>query len=104
MADHGTTAKTDQLKASFGKFFDLKEMVATVMAETDHINDLNLSVGGSDEIGKQYHSQVDEGTKNLTDLILKIHTTMAAVGENGEALADTLDQADEHAGSIAKGF
>ncbi|WP_030059501.1 MULTISPECIES: hypothetical protein [Streptomyces] len=102
MGDHGTTAKTDQLKTSFGKFFDLKEMVAKVNKEAEHINDLNLTVGGSDEIGKQYHSQVDEGTRNLTDLLLKIHSTMAAVGENGEALADTLDKANDHAGEIAK--
>ncbi|MFC5666684.1 hypothetical protein ACFP3U_27420 [Kitasatospora misakiensis] len=104
MADHGTTAKTAGLKKSFSEFFELKDLVGRVKEDADIINRLNLKVGGHDEIGKQYHTQVDEGTKNLHDLIAKIGSTMLSVGENGEVLADTLDRADDDSHTIANGF
>ncbi|SOB82719.1 hypothetical protein [Streptomyces sp. 1331.2] len=102
MADQGVTAKTSMLKRSFAEFFELRDMVDKISLEAKHINDMNLTVGGNDEIGKQYHKQVDEGTKNLTDLLRTIHATMLSVGENGEVLAATLDNANDQAGAIAK--
>ncbi|MGV9263228.1 hypothetical protein ACWDRR_01030 [Kitasatospora sp. NPDC003701] len=99
-----TTAKTAELKQKFGEFFELKDMVAKVLRHVEDINGANLKVGGNDEIGKQYHAQVDEGTKNLYDLILKIKGTMGSVGQNGEVLADALDRANDHSHDIANGF
>ncbi|MFF1908934.1 hypothetical protein [Kitasatospora sp. NPDC058218] len=104
MASQGTTAKTAELKRSFTEFFELKDLTAKILKDAKFINDANLKVGGNDEIGKQYHEQVDEGTKNLYDLILKISSTMGSVGENGEVLADALDKADEHSHEIANKF
>ncbi|MEV0533948.1 hypothetical protein [Kitasatospora sp. NPDC050463] len=104
MASHGTTAKTAMLKQSFAEFFELKKLTAKVLADAKFINDANLAVGGHDEIGKQYHQQVDEGTTNLYELILKISSTMGSVGENGEVLAETLDRADQHSLDLANGL
>ncbi|GAA1414775.1 hypothetical protein GCM10009639_68620 [Kitasatospora putterlickiae] len=104
MAESGTTAKTAMLKKSFAEFFELKDFVTQLNTEATHINEINLRVGGNDEIGKQYHAQVDDGTKNLYELIVRIGSTLSSVGENGELLADTLDKAGDHARDLANGF
>ncbi|WP_043472539.1 hypothetical protein [Kitasatospora sp. MBT66] len=104
MVSPNTTSKTAMLKKSFAEFFELKDYVAKLTHEAEHINSINLKVGGNDEIGKQYHTQVDDGTKNLYELLLKIGSTVGSVGENGELLAVTLDKAGDHANDLANGF
>ncbi|CAN3979128.1 hypothetical protein [Kitasatospora purpeofusca] len=104
MVSPNTTSKTAMLKKSFAEFFELKDYVAKLTHEAEHINAINLQVGGNDEIGKQYHTQVDDGTKNLYELLLKIGSTVGSVGENGELLAVTLDKAGDHANDLANGF
>ncbi|MFC9328456.1 hypothetical protein [Kitasatospora sp. NPDC057015] len=94
------TSKTSGLKKTFTEFYELQDLVAQVKADVDIVNGINLKVGGKDEIGKQYHAQVDEGTTILTELIVKIHTTVGEAGVNGEALATTLDNADDHTTTI----
>ncbi|MFD7729398.1 hypothetical protein ACFV6F_03280 [Kitasatospora phosalacinea] len=95
MAEPGSTGKTSTLKAAFSEFDTLKDLVAEVNGDLTLINKLNLHVGGDDEIGKQYHEQVDEGTQILTELITRIQTTMGQYYEGGTAFADTLDRADD---------
>ncbi|WP_406114874.1 hypothetical protein [Kitasatospora purpeofusca] len=104
MVSPNTTSKTAMLKKSFAEFFELKDYVAQLTTEAEHINAINLQVGGNDEIGKQYHAQVDDGTKNLYELLLRIGSTVVSVGENGELLAATLDRAGDHANDLANGF
>ncbi|GAA2096274.1 hypothetical protein GCM10009759_25310 [Kitasatospora saccharophila] len=95
MADPTSTGKTSTLKAAFAEFDVLKDIVTGVNDDLTLINTLNLHVGGDDEIGKQYHQQVDEGTRILTELITRIRTTMGQYYEGGTAFADTLDRADD---------
>ncbi|WP_380283769.1 hypothetical protein [Kitasatospora purpeofusca] len=104
MVEPNTTSKTAMLRKSFAEFFELKDFVAQLTTEAEHINEINLSVGGNDEIGQQYHAQVDDGTKNLYELLLRIGSTVLSVGENGELLALTLDRAGDHANDLANGF
>ncbi|MFJ1751855.1 hypothetical protein [Kitasatospora sp. NPDC088134] len=95
MAEPHVTGKTSNLKVTFAEFYELRDLIAKVKGDVNLINSLNLKVGGDDEIGKQYHSKVDEGTSILTELVNKIETTMGDAGANGEALAGTLDKADD---------
>ncbi|BAJ32732.1 MULTISPECIES: hypothetical protein [Kitasatospora] len=95
MAEPGSTSKGSGLKGSFAEFDKLHELVGEVNANLDVINRGNLHVGGDDEIGKQYHQQVDEGTQILTELVTRIQTSMGRFYEGGATYSDALDRADE---------
>ncbi|MFE6745471.1 hypothetical protein ACFVGM_06415 [Kitasatospora purpeofusca] len=99
--DPNVLAKTEYMKKAFAEFTELKELLKEIETEVETINRLNKSVGGNDEIGKQYHEQIDEPTTNLTELIKKVRQVVGTVGENGEKLADKLDRADDLATEIA---
>jgi hypothetical protein len=96
MAEPKVTGKTPHLRQAFAEFDELWALTVRINDDVALINRNNLNVGGDDDIGKQYHQQVDEGTSILTDLIDKIQLTMVQTSENGEALSSTLDRADDH--------
>ncbi|MFB7473495.1 hypothetical protein [Kitasatospora sp. NPDC056184] len=102
--DPNVLAKTEYMKKSFGEFTELKELLKEIEENVKIINRLNKSVGGNDEIGKQYHAQVDNPTANLEELLKKVRQVVASVGENGERLADKLDRANDDAGALASGL
>ncbi|MFB7905939.1 hypothetical protein [Kitasatospora sp. NPDC056076] len=93
-------AKTQDLKRRFAEFGELKTLIDKISDEVKHINDANKKVGGDDEIGKQYHQQVDQATKDLEDLVQKISEVVAKAGENGINLVADLDYAEDTATDI----
>ncbi|MDH6708736.1 hypothetical protein P3T27_005482 [Kitasatospora sp. MAA19] len=93
-------AKTQDLKRRFAEFPELAALIEKINQDVKGINDANTKVGGDDEIGKQYHSQVDQATKDLDDLIKKIKETVDKAGENGINLVAELDYAEDSAHDI----
>ncbi|MEV7598035.1 hypothetical protein AB0O91_11720 [Kitasatospora sp. NPDC089797] len=93
-------AKTQDLKRRFAEFGDLTTLIDKISDEVKGINDANKKVGGDDDIGKQYHSQVDQATKDLEDLIKKISELVAKAGDSGINLVAELDQAEDTANDI----
>ncbi|MFJ8475122.1 hypothetical protein [Kitasatospora sp. NPDC094011] len=93
-------AKTQDLKRRFAEFGDLTQLIDKISDEVKGINDANKKVGGDDEIGKQYHSQVDQATKDLEDLIKKIKELVAKAGDSGINLVAELDHAEDTANDI----
>ncbi|MER5352519.1 hypothetical protein ABT093_19580 [Kitasatospora sp. NPDC002551] len=102
--DSNVLAKTEYMKRSFAEFGELKDVLADIHENVKIINKLNKSVGGNDEIGKQYHEQVDDPTHNLEELLKKVTQVVGSVGENGERLSDSFDRANEDAGARAAGL
>ncbi|MER8184887.1 hypothetical protein [Kitasatospora sp. NPDC094015] len=92
---------TEDLKKRFEEFGELKTLITNIEAEVKTINELNLKVGGNDEIGKQYHDQVDQATKDLSDLLAKIKEVVDKAGENGINLVKQFDYAKDVAHQIA---
>ncbi|MET8630061.1 hypothetical protein ABZW30_41150 [Kitasatospora sp. NPDC004669] len=95
-------AKTQDLKRRFAEFGELKTLIDKIAGEVRNINDANKKVGGDDEIGKQYHEQVDQATKDLDDLIKKISEIVAKAGDSGINLVAELDYAEDTANDIIK--
>ncbi|MFJ4184396.1 hypothetical protein [Kitasatospora sp. NPDC089509] len=95
-------AKTQDLKRRFAEFGDLTKLIDKISDEVKGINDANKKVGGDDDIGKQYHSQVDQATKDLEDLIKKISELVAKAGDSGINLVAELDNAEDTANDIIK--
>ncbi|MFD7907775.1 hypothetical protein ACFV4G_36770 [Kitasatospora sp. NPDC059747] len=95
-------AKTQDLKRRFAEFGDLKTLIDKISDEVRTINSANKKVGGDDDIGKQYHQQVDQATKDLDDLVQKIGEVVAKAGDSGINLVAKLDYAEDTANDIIK--
>ncbi|MFD0401209.1 hypothetical protein ACFVHI_24385 [Kitasatospora sp. NPDC127121] len=94
--------KLEDLKAAFGDFDKMSELVDKVYGQIDHVNKVNRTAAGSDEIGKQYHEKVDEPTTNLLELVGGIRDKLARVAKNGMNVADLFDSTDEHNAGLVK--
>ncbi|MFE4973705.1 hypothetical protein ACFRAR_16540 [Kitasatospora sp. NPDC056651] len=98
--DSEVFAKTQELKRRFAEFGRLSDLIDKVIADVRTVNDLNRKVGGDDEIGKQYHEQVDQATVDLETLMSNIRDTVRKAGENGVSLVADLDYAEDTAQDI----
>ncbi|MEV4615650.1 hypothetical protein AB0K43_24115 [Kitasatospora sp. NPDC049258] len=101
MAEPDVLLLGEDLKKRFGEFGELKKLIETIEGEVKAINELNLRVGGNDEIGKQYHDQVDQATKDLSELVAKVREVVDKAGENGINLVKEFDYAKDTAAEIA---
>jgi conjugal transfer/entry exclusion protein len=99
-SDSNVFAKTQELKKRFAEFGQLSDLIDKVITDVKTVNDLNKKVGGDDEIGKQYHEQVDKATKDLETLMSNIKDTVRQAGENGINLVADLDYAEDTAHDI----
>ncbi|MFE4516334.1 hypothetical protein ACFRMQ_19305 [Kitasatospora sp. NPDC056783] len=99
-SDSEVFAKTQELKRRFAEFGRLSDLIDKVIADVRTVNDLNKKVGGDDEIGKQYHEQVDRATADLETLMSNIKDTVRKAGENGVGLVADLDHAEDTAQDI----
>lgn len=91
------------LKAAFGKFDDMTTLITNMNSYLVSITQFNTEAAGDDDIGKQYHSTVDQPTKNLLQLIQQVDDVVTMTGQNGEDASDGYDAADEDAASLAPG-
>lgn len=102
MSSRDVFAKTEELKRRFGEFHELSLLINQVISDVETVNTCNSRVGGDDEIGRQYHDQVDRATKDLAELMKSIKETVDNAGENGINLAAELDYAQDTVADIMK--
>lgn len=94
--------KLSDLKKAFGHFEEMSELVDRAKTRVDAINKRNVIAGGDDEIGKQYHEQVDKPTVGLTTLVTGVRDKLRVIGVEGRNAADMFDAADQEANDLAK--
>ncbi|MEV4560476.1 hypothetical protein AB0K51_26255 [Kitasatospora sp. NPDC049285] len=85
------------LKAYFGNYEDFEHRLKNLNTSIVHLNKLNKTSAGNDDIGKQYHQQVDKPTEDLTKTVGYIGTSLGRVGTAGKTTADQLQTADDDA-------
>ncbi|WP_329569259.1 hypothetical protein [Kitasatospora sp. NBC_01266] len=91
------TALSD-LKATFAKNFPLMTQKLDEMQEkVTWVSQNNDKAAGDDDLGKQYKSQVTAPTKNLSDLIQQLNTTLQSAGQEGQNTSDVLNKGDQDA-------
>lgn len=92
MADLETPS---DLKAKFGHFDDLVNLISTMQGTLQRIAGANSQAVGDDEIGKQYHKTVDQPTQDLTGLMQDVSNTVNMTGQAGQDTSDGFANADE---------
>jgi hypothetical protein len=96
--------KLEGLKKSFSHFDDMSTLLDRINKRVSDIDDRNKSAAGNDDIGQQYHGQIDKPTKDLKQLIDDLSDKMTAVGYHGQGTADLFDNADQNASEEAGGM
>lgn len=90
------TALAD-LKKAFNEFGAMSDLIDTMRNKADEINQFNKGAAGDDELGKTYHSQVDQPTTDLTTLLKQVRDAVDNVGQQGQNASNILDNADQNA-------
>ncbi|MFF3004957.1 hypothetical protein ACFVTF_19360 [Kitasatospora sp. NPDC057940] len=99
MAKPQLTAMAD-LKEKFAKFGPLSDTIEEVRRWTDEINEFNKTSAGNDDIGKEYHKNVDGPTADLDDLFKKVRDKVEGAGTKGQRTSEMLKNADEEARNL----
>lgn len=94
------TALSD-LESKFSKFHEMSDLISTIKGKTDEINKYNKSSAGNDEIGKQYHENVDKPTEGIIKLFAKVSEVLDSAGQGGKAAAKIFNDADHDASAQA---
>ncbi|MFJ9693897.1 hypothetical protein [Kitasatospora sp. NPDC101183] len=94
------TALSD-LEAKFSKFHEMSDLISTIKGKTDEINRYNKSSAGNDEIGKQYHENVDKPTDGVIKLFAKVSEVLDSAGQGGKNASRILGEADHDAAGQA---
>jgi hypothetical protein len=89
------------LKKYFSEYETFTKKLDELRERTDRINKNNKTSAGHDEIGKQYHEQVDKPTENLTETVHYVENVLGMVKDGGDATAEQLGTADDDAGKTA---
>ncbi|MFD3995991.1 hypothetical protein [Streptomyces sp. NPDC058548] len=92
------------LKRYFAQYEEFDAGLKSLQRRIEIVNRLNKNSAGDDQIGKQYHSQVDAPTKNLTDTIAHISKVLGRVSTAGSVTTTSLDNADEQSTNEAKNW
>ncbi|GJF32998.1 hypothetical protein KNE206_56980 [Kitasatospora sp. NE20-6] len=92
---------SQDLAKAFTKFEDLSKLFEKIENEVRFINENNKTCVGDDEIGRNYHKQVDRPTKNLSELLTAMDTFILSAGFRGKQTQQVMDAADQNAADVA---
>ena len=93
----------DDLTSKFADFQNMSDMVNTLNITIEDINTRNKAAAGNDQIGQNYHSQVDQPTKDLTSMVGQVADVLGGTAIAGQDASKTLTAADEEAALQAGG-
>jgi hypothetical protein len=91
------------LKSAFGQFDDMTALIGRMQNYVEEITQYNQEAAGSDKIGQQYHTTVDQPTTDLVTLMANVYNTVNMTGQNGQDTSDRFNTADEDGASLANG-
>jgi hypothetical protein len=91
------------LKSAFGQFDDMTALIGRMQNYANEITKYNQEAAGSDTIGQQYHTTVDQPTTDLVTLMTQVYDVVNMTGQNGKDTSDQFDAADEDGASLANG-
>jgi uncharacterized protein YoxC len=87
---------TSDLKSHFDTLKnEAASLLGDMQAKVKEINDFNTNAAGHDDIGKQYHSTVDDPTTSITTLLDQVRTALDKIGANGQDAADLFNKTDQ---------
>lgn len=92
------------LKKYFAEYETFQAKLRELHTMTAEINKYNKTSAGHDDIGKQYHDQVDKPTEDLTDTVRYVANVLGMVKEGGDVTAEQLESADHDAEKTAQGW
>ncbi|HEY5837233.1 hypothetical protein [Streptomyces sp.] len=92
------------LKKYFAEYETFQAKLKELHTLTTEINRYNKTSAGHDDIGKQYHDQVDKPTENLTDTVQYVANVLGMVKDGGDATVEQLDDADQDAEKTAQSW
>ncbi|WP_031069275.1 hypothetical protein [Streptomyces sp. NRRL WC-3742] len=89
------------LESKFAKFHEMSDLITLIKGKTDEINRYNKSSAGNDDIGKQYHENVDRPTEGVIKLFSRVSEVLDSAGQGGRNASQILNDADHDASGQA---